>query len=477
MPFLSIEFSLFFMCFFPIYWSLRFSPKAQNLLLLLTSLSWLVYLQWMFAIAVVVFAVFIHLIAFGLSKSSTQHVKKIWLILGIIISLMNLAFFKYYDFFRPFLQSTTYGSVIDILMPLGISYYTFQSISYLVSLYKKEIDRLDWYELALYLSFFPTITSGPILRAGSMKTIYGVQVGASEQIKTKQKRQIIRPALAIALILLGVAKKWWLAGTLGGGWVDPVFENPMQYSALSVLVAIYGYTIQLFLDFSGYTDLVIGIGMLLGFRLPQNFFMPLIAFNIRDFWDRWHISLSTWIRDYIYIPLGGSKKGFVRTQFNLLVAMLLSGIWHGYGWNFFVWGLIHGLALVLLNIGDKIVGGKAKLSSLRLGKILGIFITFNFVCFAFVIFHTTSLNNAWLIFTALFQKGTNLVPNLSDVVVLATIFIWLVFYNILVRLFNNVILFLEKLPIIMWVIPVLLILVLVVVLAPSGIPGFIYANF
>jgi D-alanyl-lipoteichoic acid acyltransferase DltB (MBOAT superfamily) len=477
MPILSIEFTLFFLIFFPIYWACYRNPKLQNVLLLISGIGWLIYIQFTFALVVVIFSLLIGLVSFQLYKAKNQQGKKLWLWIGIIVTILNLMVFKYYDFFRPALQFLFKDSVIDILMPLGISYYSFQAISYLVSIYRGEEVKLRWYELMFYFSNFTTITAGPILRANSMKSIYGISEGATVQIQTQTRRYIIRPALAISLILLGIIKKWWLAGIFAANWVNPVFENPMQYSSLNVLGAIYGYTIQLFFDFSGYTDLVIGIAMLLGFKLPQNFCMPLKAFNIRDFWDRWHISLSTWIRDYIYIPLGGSKKGFIRTQINLLLAMIMSGVWHGYGWNFFIWGLLHGVALVLLNIGDKIFGGREKLSSLKFGKVISIFITFNFVCFTFVIFRTNSISDAVLMFQALAHNHTKFIPDLSVIDLLLATSLVLIYYELIVKLFTGFVSFLERISIWLWFIPILAILMIVIVLAPSGIPGFIYANF
>ncbi|MDO5058802.1 MAG: MBOAT family protein [Neisseria sp.] len=478
MPFLSIEFAFAFLIFFLLYWLCAPKPALQNGLLLFAGLGLLAYVSVPAMLTVVAFSLLTSCIAVGLSHSSRQGVRKTWLAAGIVAALANLSFFKYYDFFRPALQQYLGGEAADILMPLGVSYYTFQAIAYLVSLYRRGDVRLRWYDLLLHFSFFPTITSGPIIRAGSFKSAVGVQQGISSQIQTTSRRSIIRPALAVGLILLGVSKKWWLAGTLADGWVDPVFENPMQYDIVAVLTAMYGYTAQLFLDFSGYSDLVIGLAMLLGFQLPQNFNMPLRAFNIRDFWDRWHITLSTWIRDYIYIPLGGSRGGFTRTQINLLIAMVLSGIWHGSGWNFLLWGLLHGVALVLLNIGDKIVGRREALASTKIGKFIGVLVTVNFVCAAFVVFRTTSLDDAALMFQALwYNPNPAALPALDVLAVLALMVLSLLFYGLLTKGFRGFVAMLEKMPVWLWALPVAAVMVLLMVLAPSGIPGFIYANF
>lgn len=474
MPFLSIEFALFFMCFLPIYWLFQNTPKIQNGLLLLSGLGWLSYLNWLFTAAVVIFTLLIAFIGYCLL--SVNLFRKLWLWLGIIIALANLCFFKYLDFFRSYFPETWQNGLMDIVLPLGISYYTFQAIAYLVAVYQKRPVALKWHELLLHFSFMPTVTSGPIARLDDFKSISGVQTGMSSQIQTLSVRTMVRPALALSLIVLGIAKKWWLAGMLQTYWVDDVFENPIQYDSITVATGIYGYTWQLFFDFSGYTDLVVGMAMLLGFRLPENFRMPLRAINIRDFWNRWHISLSTWIRDYIYIPLGGNRHGWFLTQFNLLIAMMLSGVWHGYGWNFLLWGILHGVALILLNIGDAILGKRNFLASFFIGRIIGIFTTLTFVAACFVIFKTSSLEEAGLIFQSLIHNHQG-IPTLGTVLILIAMVLILIFYPLLDKLLTGFVNFLEKLPVILWIVPLLLMMILILVLAPSGIPGFIYANF
>lgn len=476
MPLLSIEFALFILLFLPIYWLASPSVKTQNWLLLAAGLGWLYSVgAWLLA-PVVVLTTVVHGLASSL-QSARYRKTKLWA--GIAFAVGGLCFFKYYDFFRPAIQSHLgQNDIIDIVMPLGISYYVFQSIAYLLHSYRfPDAERFSWHELLLHLSFFPTITSGPIIRSHAFKSINGEQMGALEQIRSSSPRSMIRPSLAIGLILLGIAKKWWLAGSLANGWVSPVFENPTQFDGLSVLAAIYGYTFQLFFDFSGYSDLVIGMAMLLGFKLPYNFAAPLRAHNLRNFWDKWHITLSTWIRDYIYIPLGGSRGGWVRTQINLLLAMVLSGIWHGYGWNFLLWGTLHGVALVLLNLGDKMVG-RNWLSRSKWTRWLAIIITFHFVCFTFVIFNTRTLGDAQMVFTALFANQQGWVINdWANIALLAGFGLMIALYPLLLRLFYIAVRGLEKLPMWLWFIPISLILILVIVFAPAGIPNFIYANF
>ena len=484
MPLLSIEFAVFLLLFLPLYWAFARRPKWQNALLLAAGAGWLYHANPAFLAAVAALSVWVHLIACQLVRPQQKHGKR-WLALGVSGCLLFLGAFKYYDFFRPYLQNYLGQSeIVDILMPIGVSYYTFQSIAYLVETHRAPLVKpFTWANLLLHLSFFPTITSGPIIRAVPYQNkVVGIAQGAQAQIQTTAPRSILRPALAVCLILAGIAQKWWFAGSLDEGWVSPVFENPAQFDGFSILAAIYGYTFQLFFDFAGYSDLVIGIAMLLGFSLPENFAAPLRAFNLVDFWNRWHISLSTWIRDYVYIPLGGSRQNFTRTQINLLLAMMFSGIWHGYGWNFLIWGTLHGIALVWLNIGKKLFKNR-KLSNLKIGKIpigkaLAILITFHFVCFTFVVFNARDLDSARLMFQALLYNGKGwAISNWYNIGLIAAFALMLAAYPLLSKLFQYAVSALEKIPLWLWFIPITLALIIIITFAPSGLPNFIYANF
>lgn len=204
----------------------------------------------------------------------------------------------------------------------------------------------NFWNLALFLSFFPSIIAGPINRAKDFLP----------QISISQSREILEPFRAFTLLIFAVIKVYCLGGLISEYLFKPIFANPTEFSVIDLLVGLYAYAIQIYLNFSGYTDLVTGIALLLGFRLPINFNFPYLALNLREFWTRWHISLSSWNRDNIYIPLGGSRRGFIRTQINVMLAMLLSGLWHGAGINFIIWGACHGIGIVVLNIGDRYLG-------------------------------------------------------------------------------------------------------------------------
>lgn len=496
--FLSIEFALSFIGFFCLYWGLRKMPQMQNILLVIASyLCIFLMSNWIAVSVIATYSCIIYFLSIAMDRWQI-HKKKI-LLSGIVFTLLQLAFFKYYDFFRQesslaldALHLDSSFLISNLLLPLGLSYYSFQSISYLLSRYHQEteVPRFNLPQLLLHFSFFATITAGPIARAKSAKGLTDIQqqpCGMSAQICQTEPRKILYPSLAFALILLALIKKWWIAGWLADHWVNPVFENPMQYHALEVLCAIYGYTLQLFLDFSGYSEMMVAFGLLLGFRLPVNFRAPLLAHNIRDFWDKWHISLSTWIRDYIYIPLGGSRGGFARTQVNLLIAMVLSGVWHGSGWNFFLWGLLHGLGLVLLNIGDKVYEKVRKVSPREsrnvlantgwLGKVIGTFVTIHFVCFCFVFFRAKSLDEALQVFQALFQNTVNVSWTNNPLYLLSILLISWIAYPFVRHYTPKLSSVFSRVPKYAVSIPLFVVFLLVLICAPSGIPGFIYANF
>lgn len=494
--FISIEFFLLFTAFFLVYWLFAAKPKIQNTLLIAISYAIVYFMSNITAMAVLlIFTIFIFIISIGLTNST--HPKR-WLISGILLTVLHLSFWKYTDFFRMPIIHTLHTLhlrdtwLAEIVLPLGISYYSFQAISYLTDLYNSKktasdnISRLRFRELALHFCFFTTITSGPIARlkdARGLTDIYAQPSGMAAQIQTRQPRRILAPGLALMLIVVALIKVWWLSGWIGDQWVNKVFDDPLQYHSLEVLAAIYGYTVQLFFDFSGYSDLMIALGLLLGFRLPVNFRAPLLAHNIREFWNRWHISLSTWIRDYIYIPLGGNRRGFILTQVYLLIAMLLSGAWHGGSWHFVVWGLLHGLALMYLNITDWFrkrlsnKQNKLKTKSSWLGKLLGIFITIHFVCFSFVFFRAKTVYDAITVFRALFSNTINIPWSSNPLYFLTLLAVAWLIYPILAKAFNYLYQKADYLPRYSLILPLLLFVLLLLICAPSGIPGFIYANF
>lgn len=310
--------------------------------------------------------------------------KKIILLISLIYSSSFLLYFKYSNFF---IENSNYffGTHFqkgNLFLPIGISFYTFQSISYLIDVYRKEIPPADNFsDYTFYMTFFPHLVAGPIVRAKDFLP----------QIK---RPQIINGALykeSLLRISIGLIKKLFIADYLAK-YVDLVHLTPEGFSGGEHLISMYAYSFQIYFDFSGYSDIAIGIALILGYRLKENFDNPYGAENITVFWRKWHISLSLWLRDYIYIPLGGNRKGLFNMYLFLLITMLVGGFWHGADWRFVFWGLAHGLALTVHKLYTQYIPSKKYL----LTRILGIIITFHFVGFCWIFFRATSFDVAFL---------------------------------------------------------------------------------
>lgn len=493
MSYLSIEFSLFFIGLFSIYWCLRFSIQLQNFLLLAVSYLIVGLLNVNFALLLFGYTA----INFGFAKAlvyfdskqvnpkKIKSKKKVVFIGAILFSIINLAIFKYFDFFRGELQAIFhtigiefYLPTAELLLPIGISFYTFHCISYLVSIYKKEMELVSFWEFALFLSFFPSIVAGPINRAKTFLPQIESSCLTTLANGTTQKvileREILEPYKALTLILLAIIKVYWLSSALEQFCVNPIFNNPSDYHSLDLLLGVYAYTIQIYLNFSGYTDLVTGIALLLGFRLPINFNLPYLAYNLRDFWHRWHISLSTWIRDYLYFPLGGSRCSLTRTQINLMIAMLLSGLWHGAGLNFIIWGGLHGIGMIFLNLSDHFLGSwRLHLKSKFVAKL----ITIHFICFTWIFFRSESLSESFDFIGALFQNTHSIELQFNALFWIGLLFVLFITYQYWAKIPAYFSAGIKK---IHWaLLPFIFIVIVLFVVdcAPSGIPLFIYGGF
>ncbi len=356
--------------------------EIQLGLLLLFSLFFILKSDWRFCLCVLAAAGGTYLCAVLLERTR----KKIWLVAGICTLLAALVYFKYTGFFvNAFRRIAGMDSVtLHIILPIGISFYVFGAMSYLIDVFRGECKaEKHILKFALYISFFPKLTAGPIVRwkdfFPQMKEYRGVQW---DSFKT-----------GIQIFVFGLFKKIVLADHLGV-FVDDVFHAPAAYSTATIILAVISYSLQIYFDFSGYTDMAVGISKILGLDFKPNFNLPYCAQNISEFWKRWHISLSSWFQDYLYIPLGGSRKGTARTYFNLLLVMLVSGLWHGAGWTFIIWGALHGIASCV----NKALGSKLK----QLGDGVNAAITFVFVTLAWVVFRADSLSNAAAVWRGLF---------------------------------------------------------------------------
>lgn len=309
-------------------------------------------------------------------NSNTLH-RQLRLFAGLTPVIIILLFFKYYHFFIPNGDLT-----LTIAMPLGISYYTFKIISYLVDIFsRKRTPEASFINYAIYISFFPQIICGPITRS-------------TDITETLKKNLIFHKNLiqsGLLLILSGLFKKLVIADRLNT-YVNTIFSNPTAYPSLALWMAAFFFTIQIYCDFAGYSEIAIGIGNLFGFECNPNFNLPYFSYNIKDFWKRWHISLSSWLQDYIYIPLGGNRKGTLRQKLNLLITFFISGLWHGNGLNFICWGLWHGF----LNLFP------TKKSNFKCICFLQTLITFICVMFGWILFKANSIQNAITFITQMF---------------------------------------------------------------------------
>ncbi len=347
-------------------------------------------------------------IGLALGQTTKTIPRKLLVVLSLFINLSVLAYFKYtyfildsyshlaghsivvIDYLANFFNVSlgTSFNIDSITLPVGISFFTFQTISYTIDVYRRELKPVrNIIDFGFYVSFFPQLIAGPIVRARTfIPQIYRKFVLSDKWLWW-----------AILLILGGLFKKMVISDYISINFVDRVFDHPLAYSGFEVLSAVYGYTLQIYCDFSGYTDIALGVALLLGFRLPTNFNHPYKATSIQDFWRRWHISLSTWLRDYIYIPLGGNKGNKLRTSFNLMLTMLLGGLWHGAALKFIIWGGLHGIALIINRMLNYAFGKRKSVVS----KFIGWFVTFHFVVLTWIIFRVESIEKTEIIFARL----------------------------------------------------------------------------
>ncbi len=399
MIFSSGLFLFLFAIFTCVYSSLQHKVNTRILYVIAFSLYFYYKSSGIYFLLLIFAAISDYLISWGIFIAERRSIKK-WLMgLSVAVNLGLLGYFKYTNFFVDMANGLFGQGFLEfqnIFLPVGISFFIFQSMSYTIDVYRGQllpIKRLTDY--IFYLSFFPQLVAGPIVRAKDFLP----QIRQNPVIVTREMF-----GMAVFLIITGLFKKAVISDYISLNFVDRIFDDPMMYSGFECLMGVYGYALQIYCDFSGYSDMAIGIALMLGFRFPKNFNAPYKAATITEFWRRWHISLSSWLKDYLYISLGGNRKGKIRTYANLLITMLLGGLWHGAAIRFVIWGALHGVALALHKVWLVVVpGAKSQGSEMSSGRrLVGIFFTFNLVCFSWLIFRAESLQTVRVMLAQIF---------------------------------------------------------------------------
>ncbi len=399
MLFCSQRFLLFFLAVFAAYWAL---PWHRARVLLLLGASFYFYASWNRWLALVVFAssALDYLVGRGLEASASPRLRRALVGVSLVGNLGLLCYFKYADFFLRSLEESLRAAgagvslpVLRVVLPVGISFYTFEAINYTVDVYRRKARaERSLPHFLLFITFFPHLVAGPIVRARDFLP----------QVRRRKRWSWPRARLGVQFVLMGVFKKLAVADRMAA-FADPVFADPAAYGSAAAWVATLAYTLQIYCDFSGYSDMAVGTAHLLGYRLAKNFDLPYLSANVSEFWRRWHISLSSWLRDYLFIPLGGSRglddprRQRRRTERNLLVTMALGGLWHGASWTFVVWGVLHGLLLVVHRHFRDIAEARPRLDrALRSvpGTVLRVGVTFLCVAVCWVFFRAATFGGA-----------------------------------------------------------------------------------
>jgi alginate O-acetyltransferase complex protein AlgI len=406
MHFCAREFAVFFLLFLALYWSL---PWHRARVYLLLSASFFFYATWnaQLAFLIVVSTTLDYWLARGIDATYDPRRRRWLLGVNVVANLSLLCYFKYSNFFieplNQLLLSAGLGEAairpLKLLVPVGISFYTFEAISYMVDVYRGRVRaEKDLASFQLFILFFPHLVAGPIVRGRDFLP----------QVARRKRFSWPRMQVGVQLFLFGLMKKIVVADRMAV-FVDPVYENPAGFSTYATWIAVLAYALQIYGDFSGYSDMAFGCAHMLGYKLTRNFDMPYLALNISDFWRRWHISLSSWLRDYLFIPIGGSHGGRWRTCRNLLVTMALGGLWHGASWTFVAWGVLHGLYLIVHRLFREVCTAWSALERFVLsapGTALRWALTFSCVAAGWVFFRATTFEAAATVFRKLLVHST-----------------------------------------------------------------------
>ncbi len=404
MLFNSFKFGYFFASLFPLYWLLRKHVRLQNLLLLAAAYYFYACWEPRFLGLLILSTVMDYACGLAVDRIEGPKKRKLFVLLSMALNLGMLGYFKYYNFFADNLQIALaragwHVSIapLKILLPIGISFYTFQSMSYVIDVYRREIKPTrNLLDFATFVSFFPHLVAGPIMRPTSLLP----------QVRGRRNFDLSQFYQGAYLVFWGLTKKVVVADNLDV-FVKDLFGRYQTIDGGLALLAIYAFAFQIYCDFSGYTDAARGIAKCLGFELGLNFNLPYFATSPRDFWSRWHISLSTWLRDYLYIPLGGNRGGTLFVYRNLMLTMVIGGLWHGDKWNYVAWGFYQGLILILHRMAEPWLKRHQPEDSVSAACWTGlrIFVTFHLICFGWLLFRSTSgLDQAWGMLEAIVMR-------------------------------------------------------------------------
>ena len=385
-------FWLLFILFLPIYVILKNNRLRMTLYVVAFSLFFYYKSSGLFFLMLIGTSLIDWTISKAINNCKTRPWRLFWMWTSICISLSILGYFKYANFFLWNWNQMVQGNFqpLEIILPVGISFYTFQSISYVVDVYKRRIPPTEsWLDYIFFLSFFPALVAGPIVRADYFLP----------QIRKNRKATGVEIYGGLWLIIIGIVKKAVIADYIAQ-FNDLIFNNPGAYDGLQTLMGVLGYTMQIYCDFSGYSDMAIGLALIMGFRLGINFNSPYQSNNLTEFWRRWHISLSSWLRDYVYIPLGGNRKGTLRTYINNFLTMLIGGLWHGAAWKFIFWGAMHGVGLAVHKACLPVL---KKIPDNFLTKFFFTALTFIYVSALWVFFRAADFKDSVVIIQSIFK--------------------------------------------------------------------------
>jgi D-alanyl-lipoteichoic acid acyltransferase DltB (MBOAT superfamily) len=469
----TATFAIFFLVVLPLSWLTMPWPHRWRPFIIVASYVFYAWWDWRFVVLLAGCTLWNQVLAVRIWRTRTPSQRKALLVLALAGNLAVLGYFKYYDFFVT--SSDNLASVVgldmplevkSIVLPVGISFYTFMAISYVVDAYRGDFEPTTLEKFAVYLSFFPHLVAGPIVRPAEL----------IPQLSTPRNPRRVDTSRAFYLIATGLFKKVVIANYLASSIVDEVFAAPGQHSSLEILIAVYAYAVQIYADFSGYTDIAIGIALLLGFSFPQNFDSPYAATSVSDFWRRWHMTLSRWLRDYVYIPLGGNRgRHPILTYRNLLLTMLIGGLWHGAAWTFVVWGGLHGAALVGERMWSERQGAAVRPPT-PWTRWRARLLTFHFVCFAWIFFRADSFDAAWQMIVGLFTGWGEASPLVTGGVLLA-ILVGIGSQYLPARIPRLVMARFSRLPVLGQATVLAFALMLTSAMGPEGVAPFIYFQF